>query len=335
LLGKEKDALIGQNFKNYIFPDEKKNFKDFLTRVFGDNSKITCELKMNAQEPKEVYVYIEGIVLSDDECLIAVFDVTERRRYEKTLCENEIRLKELNDTKDKFFSIIAHDLKGPFTSIIGFTEILLDQIKNKNFENLERFTNIVHNSSVQAMYLLSNLLEWAMLQTGKLKFTPGYVEVNSLLERIIILLSSSIQQKSIVVLNNLNREYIIFADQDMLGNIFRNIISNAIKFTPVGGTIKIEAEELTDAILFTISDTGVGITSDDIKKLFRIDTNYSTKGTQKEDGTGLGLLLCQEFIDKHGGRIWVESEPGMGSKFFFTIPAKQINIFESVSPPFA
>lgn len=320
MLGKEKAVLLGNYYQNVISRETQNYFQDFLNRIFDSNSHVNCELKLHSYQNKELYIYIEGVATSADSCLMATFDITERRLSEKALYENEARLQELNATKDKFFSIIGHDLRGPFTSILGFSELLLEQVQKENFSNIEKIVSIIHNSSLQAMDLLSNLLEWASLQTGKIKFNPDIININYVVDEVIGLLGGSIQQKSIVVSKNIYPDLEIFADYKMLSNVFRNIISNAIKFTPVGGSVTIEVKEQTEDFLILISDTGVGIAANDIKKLFKIDTVYSTKGTANEVGTGLGLLLCKEFIEIHGGRLWVESETDRGSNFVFTIP---------------
>lgn len=321
MLGDEKNVLVGSNFQNFITYGARNYFDDFMSNIFEQKSKVSCELKLESTWNKEIYIYMEGIVTSAHDCLIAAFDLTERHRSEKALMKSEARLKDLNATKDKFFSIIAHDLKNPFSSIIGFTELLLEQIQKKNFDNVERFTNIVHDASLRAMDLLSNLLEWARLQTGRISFNPGYITLNGIIKSVINLLESSINQKSISISTNLKGELKIFADAEMLNSIFRNLISNAIKFTPPGGKILIEALESADSLLVTISDTGMGIPAENLKKLFRADSVYTTLGSEKESGTGLGLLLCKEFVEKHGGKIWVESEVGKGSRFCFTVPA--------------
>lgn len=319
MLRKEQEELKGSNFENHIHIRCKKNFEDFLEKLFEYGEKQQCELSMHYHDTHEVLFLLEGIVLDNDNCLLTAIDISEKHQAEKALQASETRLQELNATKDKFFSIIAHDLKGPFTSIIGFCEILSMHIKNNNLENIEKFTDIIHNSSLKAMDLLTNLLEWARLQSGRIKFNPQPVKINSIIDDVLSLLDSSIQRKSIALSRQVNEEIIIQADREMLSNVFRNLVSNAIKYTPQDGSINIKVAEQEDAFLITISDTGVGITPSNQVKLFRIDTHYSTRGTMNEEGTGLGLILCMEFIEKHGGKIWVESEPGKGSKFCFTI----------------
>ena len=249
-----------------------------------------------------------------------VHDITERKKAEEALKEREARLRELNSTKDKFFSIISHDLKSPFNAIIGFSKLLTEQVQKKDYKGIERYAMIIQHSSQRAMDLLLNLMEWSRSQTGRMEFNPELIEIVSLINEVAILLNHAAQQKSITIYTECPNKATVYADRVMIGTILRNLISNAVKFTNLGGTIVVSAEQKQDEFWITVSDNGVGIQANVIERLFRIDKNYSTPGTQNEGGTGLGLILCKEFVEKHGGKIWVESEVGKGSKFYFTIP---------------
>ena len=247
-------------------------------------------------------------------------DITERMRNEEALKENEAHLRELVATKDKFFSIIAHDLKSPFNSILGLSNLLVEQIQEKNFDGIEEYARIIQKSSTTVFNLLMNLLEWARSQTGRMEFSREYIELGALINEVIELSNESAHQKSIKIIKELPRNLLVFADKAMINTILRNLISNAIKFTHPGGQIIVSAEKKLDELKISISDNGIGIKKEAIGKLFRIDENNIRMGTQNEIGTGLGLILCKEFIEKHRGKIWVESEIGKGSKFSFTIP---------------
>lgn len=255
-------------------------------------------------------LYLEGFIT----------DITERKQAENKLKESESRLQELNATKDKFFSIIAHDLKSPFNSIMGFSNLLVESIQKKDYTGMEDYAGIIQSSSQRVMGLLMNLLEWSRTQTGRMEFNPEYIEVGTLTSEAIALSYDSAQQKAITITNHFPYKVIAFADKTMISIILRNLISNAIKFTNQNGEISITVEDNQDEWVISVIDNGVGISKDNIGKVFRIDEGYSTRGTQNEQGSGLGLLLCKEFIQKHKGRIWVESEFGVGSKFCFTIP---------------
>jgi len=258
----------------------------------------------------------QGLV---DRGLVVSQDITERKRAEQTLRENEERLRELNATKDKFFSIIAHDLKSPFNSILGLSSYIIEQMQEKKYEKLEEYATIIRDSSQRTMGLLSNLLEWSRAQTGRMEFIPENAEIISLIEQEIELLNDSARQKKIAIVTELPKKCCAMIDQGMFMTIVRNLISNAIKFTGLDGTIRISVIESEQYVEISVSDNGIGIKKERIENLFHIDESQSTPGTQNEKGTGLGLILCKEFVDKHGGKIWVESEPGKGSCFRFTV----------------
>ncbi len=248
--------------------------------------------------------------------------VIQKKIAEQKLIESEGRLKELNVTKDKFFSIIAHDLKSPFNSILGFSELLIRQIQEGDYEGIEKYAGIIEGSSEHAMNLLTNLLEWSRSQTSRMEFNPEYVEMVSLIREVSVLFDDTARQKKIVITKELPRSVIVHADKSMISTVLRNLLSNAVKFTGKKGKITISAIEEDTEWKFLVSDSGVGIRGDLVEKIFRIDSNHTTLGTNNEKGTGLGLILCEEFVEKHRGKIWVESEVGQGSKFYFTIPKR-------------
>jgi len=247
-------------------------------------------------------------------------DITERKRAEENLKESEKRLRELNATKDKFFSIIAHDLKSPFTSIIGLSELLAEQVSKNDYNGIDEYANMIQTSSWHAMDLLTNLMEWSRSQTGRMVFNPVNIKIGELIEEASALLEESANQKSITIAKDLPVGLIMFADKSMINTVLRNLISNAIKYTNPGGRIDISAIQGEKELTVNVSDNGVGIKEETLEKLFLIGASTSTRGTSDEEGTGLGLILCKEFISKHGGKIWAESLPGQGSRFAFTIP---------------
>lgn len=249
--------------------------------------------------------------------------VKEKVMLEKTLHQlniTNVELEQLNASKDKFFSIISHDLKSPFNTILGFSELLLEQVKNQDFSEIELYSELVHKSALKAFDLLVNLIEWARSQSGRIQFNPETFNVVETINDLSALFNETAGQKGIQIYSNLPLTLEIFADKHMINTVMRNLISNAIKFTPQDGIIYINCQKKEKEILFSIKDTGVGIPQESISKLFRIDEHYTTEGTNQEAGTGLGLILCKEFIEKHQGQIWVESTTGKGTTFFFTIP---------------
>jgi signal transduction histidine kinase len=194
------------------------------------------------------------------------------------------------------------------------------QVKEGNFDEVERFAGIIRHSSLRVMDLLSNLTDWARTQTGAIAFSPEMLDVSELIRKTVSVSNDYALQKSITITFDLPSQIQMEVDRQMLSAIFRNLVSNAIKFSFPKGQILISAVRKNSGYLFSVNDNGIGIRPDALDKLFRIDQSYSTIGTQNEKGSGLGLLLCKEFVDKHGGRIWVESELWKGSTFYFTIP---------------
>jgi signal transduction histidine kinase len=240
---------------------------------------------------------------------------------EKKVEQRTQELYELNITKDKFFSIIAHDLKNPFNTLMGFTELLLMNMEDYDQAKLKEFIGILHETSRQSYTLLENLLEWSRSQTGRLQISPESIDLHALVDENIDLLFNHAARKKIKLSNTILSALRARGDINMIRTVIRNLISNAIKYTRENGSIIASALKKEDWIEVSITDTGIGIKPENQDKLFRIDVNYSTHGTANEGGTGLGLILCKEFINKNGGKIWVESEFGKGSIFKFTLPA--------------
>jgi len=251
---------------------------------------------------------------------VIVIDVTRYKEIESEIKTRNEQLEILSAQKDKFFSIIAHDLKNPFNTLIGFSDVLVKQVRSKDYESVEKIAGFIQQASKNTYNLLVNLLEWSASQTGRIEFRPEILDLNGLVLDVVKLLSPSAGQKSITLLADTPPALKAMADKAMINTILRNLVTNAIKFTNPGGEIRISANEDGEGVTLTVTDNGVGINRADLEGLFRIDKSHSTEGTLQEKGTGLGLLLCKEFIEKHGGRIWAESEPGKGSCFSFTIP---------------
>ncbi len=229
-------------------------------------------------------------------------------------------LRELNTTKDKFFSIIAHDLRGPFNGFLAFTEWMIGNISDYTQDEIVEILEKQHRSAKSLFALLENLLTWSRIQRGVMKYTPEDVWFGCLVNDILTLFQTTAEQKHIALRNEVPHKLIAYGDQNMIETIIRNLISNAIKFTEPGGMIDVSAKDEKQWVEVTVSDTGVGIDQETISALFRIDIKDSRVGTAGEKGTGLGLILCKELIEKHGGKIWIESEIGKGARFVFTLP---------------
>ncbi len=238
----------------------------------------------------------------------------------KKLTISEHNLKELNATKDKFFSIIAHDLKNPFQSLLGFSETLYEQIDELPKENIKEYSKLIYESSQNLFNLLGNLLQWSKSQLRSIKFNPRSINVYDSADDVLSLFNSSANNKNIIIDNSVHKDTYVFADKHVISTVLRNLISNAIKFTHKGGEIKITSVTSNNYVTISVKDNGEGIREENIDKLFRIDQSYSTKGTENESGTGLGLILCKELITQSNGEIFVKSQYGKGSEFKFTLP---------------
>jgi PAS domain S-box-containing protein len=274
-------------------------------------------LEDNARYVKDEYgniIYHEGICK----------DITDRLRKDAELKESEARLKELNATKDKFFSIIAHDLKNPLGNFRNIANVLYDQYDYFNEPDKKEYIKAIKDASEQVYELLENLLDWSRSQRGKIVFCPDIIDLYFISISCIGALKLSAANKNIKLVNNITIGSICYADANLVTTVMRNLTSNAIKFTPKDGTIEIGIIDPSDndssMVTVYVKDNGVGISQEIKDKLFRIDQNVTTPGTSQEKGTGLGLILCKEFIEMHKGRIWVDSQQGIGSTFYFTVP---------------
>ncbi|NQU86944.1 MAG: HAMP domain-containing histidine kinase [Mariniphaga sp.] len=319
-LTSKKGYCVYTDKLNQLFP-ESKDVQDLqalgyvgtaLYNKEGEPNGILCAMsrkKLQLPPQAEDIMRIVGARITAE---------IERNKAKKELEISESKLKLANAAKDRFFSIIAHDLKSPFNSIIGFSELLLSDIKNNNFENIDQYAQFINDVSNQSYNLLKNLLDWSMIQTGNIDFKPEKFNLSVLFDDVLIFLQNPANQKNIKLNTSIDPDFEIFADENMITTILRNLVSNAIKYTE-NGEITIAAKKENNKIKLSVSDTGIGIKPEDIEKLFQIENNFSTAGTNNEKGTGLGLMLCKEFTEKHKGEIWVESELGKGSKFNFTV----------------
>jgi PAS domain S-box-containing protein len=248
-------------------------------------------------------------------------NITGRKQAEEEIKKRNEELLKLNVEKDKFFSIIAHDLKSPFLGLLGLTEILATGEEDFTKEELQQYGKGMFNTASTVYRLLENLLEWARMQKGSVSFTPNEFNISTCIIQNIEVLKQRAVQKGIILINEVSLTEIVYADEKMVDTILRNLLSNAVKFTRRGREVIVTTNKIDgEMVEVSVSDTGVGMSENDIKRLFKIEEKVGSKGTEGEDSTGLGLLLCKEFVEKNGGKIWVESEEGKGSTFRFTLP---------------
>ena len=247
--------------------------------------------------------------------------VKENKTSTEILCKQNELLQEANNTKEKFLSIIGHDLKNPFNSVLGLSNLIIEQWESLEEKERLNITNEINNSSQNIYELLDNLLIWSRTQTSNTQMVPEAFDLNEKIQEIFELFKNQAHYKNINVRLEISNIKKVFADPNMIATVIRNLLSNSLKFTFAGGQIVIRTQKKADIVEFSISDNGKGILPDDLKRIFKDKGNIKTKGTANESGSGLGLLLAKDFVQRNGGLIWVESKPGKGSLFTFTLPA--------------
>jgi len=311
--------LIQKEIFEFIHPDYVDVVKQKIEEKYVGSYEIKIIKETGAIIPVEIKTKNYKIDKIDRR-VISIRDITERKRQEAVLKKSEHELKIANTTKDKFLSIIAHDLRSPFNAIIGFSELLLDRIKDNDLSEIEKFSQLILHSANQSNTLLSNLLDWARAQSGNFNMTIESCHINSLINRVIDLLKINADSKHIQINSFIQDDIKIKADQQMLETVIRNLLSNAVKFTPSNGAVTLSTEIKNQKVHIAISDTGIGISTKALAQIWQVGSNYITTGTNKETGTGLGLVLCKEFVEKHKGKILVDSMPGKGSTFTVILP---------------
>jgi signal transduction histidine kinase len=281
------------------------------------------QIKIMTGETKFLILHlsvVKGYENSLSNVLISFIDITESKRYETELADKNLELEKSNATKDRFFSIIAHDMKNPFISLMGASDLLIENAHKYDKQKVIELAKVVSDSAKSGYNTLLNLLGWASSQAGSLIFMPEQINLKSLIDNNLANITETAFNKQIKLTYSIDDTTKLFADINMLNAILRNLINNAIKFTPRGGEITVGTNTIDNLLVIFIKDNGVGIDKTDLDNLFRPDVNRSRPGTEYETGTGLGLLLCKEFVERHGGEIWVESEKNKGSTFYFNIP---------------
>lgn len=329
VLGYRLSDLRNTNFLELIHPDDLDASYHALQKLKDQEEVTSFENRFRCKDGS--YRWIEWRSKPHGEIIYAVArDITDRKSVQEALKENEQRLHESNLTKDKLFSIVAHDLRNPFNGIIGFSEILKNENENLDRNLIAKYSSIIFETAVQTYRLLDNLLNWARMQQGKINPKPQQISVAELFNDTLNLLDETARKKGIRLNAEIDDQLIIQSDVDMLKVVMRNLVNNAVKFTENDGSVTLTAELLNGEVCISVADTGIGISKENIGLLFDIGKNFTLRGTGDEKGTGIGLVLCREFIEKLGGNIDVQSEEGVGSKFFFTLPQNKCNKNESL-----
>jgi len=315
-----RNQLLGKNLREVFTETEAEYFIKAIKQCIATKDLQIIEYKMINHKNEELWFQARISYISDNSVIYLANDNTFKKNFEFKLIESENRLKLLNSQKDKFFSIIAHDLKSPFFGFLNLTKVMSNNIEDFTQIELKDYSMMMYESANNLYKLLENLLQWSRVQRGLCQFNPVKLSAHNFATMNINLLCEFAKKKNICIENNIPKEIELFADEQMLNTVMRNLISNAIKFTCAGGKAEIGYIIDSDTHIVFVKDTGVGISNNTIEKLFKIDEKVSTPGTEGETSTGLGLLLCKEFIDKHNGKIWVKSKIDVGTTFFISLP---------------
>ncbi len=334
ILGLTMDQLLGRLSVDPRWRSIHEDGSDFpdtehpstVSLRTGDRINNVIMGVYNWQEEKYRWIKIDAVPEFIEGCskpfrIFTIFtDITEQKNILDELKQSQNELQELNASKDKFFSIVAHDLKSPFQGLLGFSDLLAENYDELDFEEVRKISTYIHMATKNLYTHIDNLLNWSRLQSNRMECNPEKLELHPAILYVINLVALNATRKKIHIEEIINDNIQVFADERILSSILENLVSNAIKFTPAGGNITISYKTIDDFVEVCISDTGVGIDKNNIANLFKIDKNHSTKGTEGEVGTGLGLILCHEMLKKLGGDIHVVSEKGKGSSFFIKVP---------------
>ncbi|MDP4276919.1 MAG: ATP-binding protein [Bacteroidota bacterium] len=329
-LRKEIESFASQYNENYSFilnlskgnlntaPPAKNGFANHYKQLQADLLHLTWQIQQISEGDLNQKVCFSG---DFSKAINKMVDALKEKQDISDQNEHYVNeLKELNATKDKFFSIISHDLKNPFAGLLGISDILISEIQEKQYDSLDEYAKLIKDFSEQGYKLLINLLDWSRSQRNTIQVDIKPQSLAAVIDNAKAANNLQSNEKNIKITCTSRQDYLVLADANMLNTIMRNLLSNAIKFTNEGGEITISDEVRENKLVVSVTDNGIGIKPENIGKLFRIDTNFTTKGTRLEEGTGLGLILCKDFLKKMDGDIWLISEEGKGSTFSFSLP---------------
>jgi PAS domain S-box-containing protein len=323
IYGIDKDSMSLEDIQKIPLPEYRQMLDEELDKLITKNIPFNVEYKIRRPNDGKI-VDINSIADYDKENNIifgVVQDITTRKQTEGEIKKKNDELIKINSEKDKFFSIIAHDLRSPFEGLLHLTEYMANESQDFTISEFIRVSQSLNNSAVNVFKLLNNLLEWALIQQGKMSLEIQKLNLSEILELNLDILKERASQKNIAVVNRVDDSLIVLSDEKMLNSIVRNLLSNAVKFTPVNGNVFLSARELgNNMIEISVNDSGIGIPGELCKKLFKIEEQVGRAGTEGEHSSGIGLVLCREFVEMLGGEIWVESRENVGSTFYFTIP---------------
>ena len=326
--GNEMGDDLGMNWLKNVHPEDLEKLLDYYQNAFKSKIPFSCEFRFKRKDDIYRWIMINGTPRFSRTGIFMGFigsctDISEQKESEEKIQKINIELEEINATKDKFFSIISHDLRSPLSGLMQILFIIAEDYDSlPNEEKLEMIMDVA-NTSKKTYELMENLLEWSSVQTGTIPFNPKKIKIINVLHNLEELYNQNLKGKEITLKIDIEPEIFVFADKKMVETIFRNLISNAIKFTHPNGTISISSEAADDLVVIKVSDNGVGINEETLSELFKVDKVQSTPGTKKETGTGLGLILCKELVEKQNGNMWVESKEDEGTTFYFSLPVEK------------
>lgn len=323
VLGYEPKYLIGQHISALFFQDETIESLQLINII--DKVITGRKIKLKSGEFLFMDITIETLDFETYKLMVTTFrDASERFKHENELKLMNEQLSESNKTKDKFFSIIAHDLKSPLTALLGYSEMLYEDANNLSIDEIIEYSRNMNNVSKNLFELLENLLSWSRIQRGSIDFEPELIEFFPLVKNIENLYAARFEQKNITFIKELNENDFVYADSNMLLTILRNLVSNSIKFTPNNGTIKIRFYQLQNYSVIDVFDNGIGLSKEMINEILITNGTKSRPGTDKEKGTGLGLLLSCDFIYRHNGTLDIKSTPNQETIFKILLPHKPV-----------
>lgn len=318
----EDPALL----RRIIYPDDRERVWREIEAASTSNEPLVREFRIVTRSGEIKWIAHKSVAVTDKDGKhygrrASNQDITTLKLVEDALRRSESELKEANHSKDKFLSILAHDLKSPFTGLIGLSEMMYNYSNDLSAEEMREFTSGIYEAAKVIYTLIDNLLTWTRLQSGKMEQSPNRLELKKLVQEVLFLSETNALKKNISLYNEVDPDAFIIADQNMIDLVLRNLISNSIKFTQYGGEVRISATRKDDYYKISISDNGVGIPPQNLTKLFKLDSMLTTTGTNNEQGSGMGLLLVKDFVEIQGGYISIKSEVGQGTTVEFSIKA--------------
>lgn len=323
-----REEIINRPVSDIIYNEDKENSDSFFEELENKGSYEMYEGRIKTKSGALVWIQVSSTAIYEDGIIIGsqdiIRDISKRKEIENSLLQSTKELRNINAEKDKFFSIIAHDLKSPFNTFLGMTRIMEEEINSLSMDELQRIAASIRNSATKLFGLLENLLNWARSKQGLIANNPEQLQLFPLVKESMMISSEISIKKEISIHIDIENDLTIYADKNLFATILRNLISNALKFTHKQGNITIKGEYLKpDKVLLSVKDSGIGMSPKMLDDIFKLDVNTSRMGTEDEASSGLGLILCKEFAAKMNAHIWAESEENKGSIFYLSIPINQ------------